>query len=244
MATHYGEDAFISEDSSGDELSRVYFCYEKAMRTSGSSGFLCDIRVMFDSEIQKVRELKLRNQTQGIDEFPVGYTTLKVNTILLPNGKKKNVYLCLKRVGGTKLKSLVSEDGAKKNLQSGSSNILNKLQSITSIAVNEVKDIKRTQNEKRKNKLEAIGVTAEVIETANYLSSRGEIFRHFPLDGHQPKDEFFTMNEKQQQHAIQILKAVPKLGETRRQLAPSSMSDSTFWFIYFTFMKKTIEGSN
>ena len=147
MATHYGEDAFIAEPIKGDELSRVYFCYEKGPR---QKGYLVDIRVMFDEEISKVRELKLRNQTQGLDEFPIGYTTRKVNAVKQVNGKVKNVYLCLKRIGGAKLMPLALEQSIGESLVSKSSSILNKLHSITSTAVKDVKEVHRNKKEKSK----------------------------------------------------------------------------------------------
>ena len=82
--------------------------------------------------------------------------------------------------------------------------------------------------------LESIGITHSVIERVQYLSEHTEIFKHYSLDGHQPKEDFFTMNETQQKHALEILKEVPKLALARLQLAPSFMR---YVYIYKYFLK-------
>jgi hypothetical protein len=71
--------------------------------------------------------------------------------------------------------------------------------------------------------LESLGVSQLVIERARYISGRPEIFKHYPLGDRLAKEDFFTMTDLEQKHAIEILKEVPSLNNVRLQLAPSQM---------------------
>ena len=106
--TYCGEEAYIKQIFNKNDNSNIttFLCYEKGNK---QSGYIEDIKIMFDEEIIKVRELKHYNQSQEIDAFPIGYTMLEINNVLQANGNKKRIFLCLKRVGGTKLKSLIKK---------------------------------------------------------------------------------------------------------------------------------------
>lgn len=143
--SYYGEEAYIKEDKDNNN-SKSFLTYEKAPH---QKGYIQDIKVLFDEEIPKVREMKLHNETIGSSDFPVGYTMVKINSFNTKD-RTKSIYLCFKRIGGTSLKTLVTQKAESQPQLYKSKSIFNTLSTIKTMAVNEVKDIKTSKNIRRR----------------------------------------------------------------------------------------------
>jgi hypothetical protein len=152
--SHFGEDAFISESSTGDQGSRLYISYEKA---DPRKGIIEDVKVMFGEEVSKVRELKARWLDIGTEDFPLGYTILRLHTVPQDEAGKppKSIFLCFKRRGGTILRPL---DRGENQSEKGAS-LRSALTSIKTIAAQEIQQISHARSKKRQTrKITALGV--------------------------------------------------------------------------------------
>jgi len=81
--------------------------------------------------------------------------------------------------------------------------------------------------------LEKFGITSKAKEYVDQLCQNNETFLEYPIDGAQS----FSMSKRQENHAILMIIALPQLDEFRHNLCPKKMTESTFWFIYFSMLK-------
>ena len=57
-------------------------------------------------------------------------------------------------------------------------------------------------------------------------------------------EESYTLTDKEEAHAVAVLKAVPQLNELRYQLVPRQMSDERFWRVYFLLVSNKFQLSD
>ncbi|XP_021741783.1 putative uncharacterized protein DDB_G0289963 [Chenopodium quinoa] len=78
---------------------------------------------------------------------------------------------------------------------------------------------------------EVAGVNDEVIEFAQQISNRPELWTEFPLS----LDHEFDMSEAQYEHASTVEQLVPSLAELKSQIS-SDKREKQFWMIYFILL--------
>ncbi|KMT02783.1 hypothetical protein BVRB_8g193680 [Beta vulgaris subsp. vulgaris] len=78
---------------------------------------------------------------------------------------------------------------------------------------------------------DGVGINDEVIEFANQISNRPQLWSEFPL----PLDHELDMSEAQYEHASIIEQLVPSLGDIRSSIS-SNKSEKQFWMIYFILL--------
>ena len=98
-----GEESFISQSNKNDEDSRIYLaCERKRIDQIASCGFITDIQVCFENEIELLKKNESNSQTFS----PSGYYFIKIHEYSILDSEQRNsVYLAIKFVGGSKLKS-------------------------------------------------------------------------------------------------------------------------------------------
>lgn len=88
-----------------------------------------------------------------------------------------------------------------------------------------------------KIELKDYGITPSLIEYISNLAQNPDIFLNYPLEG---EEKNFVMTAKQARHAELIMNEVPKLAQLRYELCPLRLSESAFWYIYFTLAHKRL----
>ncbi|KAL1195038.1 hypothetical protein V5N11_031130 [Cardamine amara subsp. amara] len=91
-------------------------------------------------------------------------------------------------------------------------------------------------SEEADSKIDAIGVTEEVIGFAKDLALHPETWLDFPFPEEDDNFDDFEMTDAQYEHALAVERLATGLAALRIELCPAYMSEYCFWRIYFVLV--------